>query len=87
MNAQMEQMMKAMGQEMPKQKKVLELNPSHQLIETINNLYTKDKDSGQFADYVELIFEQALLTEGSQLKDPLGFAKKVSELMVKAGKI
>ncbi|MDT8317817.1 MAG: molecular chaperone HtpG [bacterium] len=86
MNAQMEQMMKAMGQEVPKQKKILELNPSHPLIETLNGIFSNDKDSGQFAEYVELIFEQALLTEGSQLKDPLGFAKKVSELMVKAGK-
>ena len=86
MNAQMEQMMKAMGQEVPKQKKVLELNPTHPLVETLNAIYDKDALSEQFKEYVELIYDQALLTEGSQLKDPLGFARRVSELMVKAGK-
>ena len=86
MNAQMEQMMRAMGQEVPKQKKILELNPSHPLVETLNEVYGQGKDSEKFNDYVDLVYDQALLTEGSQLKDPLGFAKKVSDLMVKAGK-
>ena len=86
MSGDMEQMMKAMGQEVPKQKKILELNPSHPLIETINDLFTKENESAAFGDYVGLIYDQALLTEGSQLKDPLGFARKVSDLMVKAGK-
>ena len=56
------------------------------LVDVLNNLFEADKDSEQFGEYVGLIYEQALLTEGSQLKDPLGFAKKVSELMVKAQK-
>ncbi len=86
MTAQMEQMMKAMGQEVPKQKKILELNPAHPLVETLDELFKKDKESDLFKDYVGLLYEQALLTEGSQLKDPLGFAKKVADLMVKAGK-
>lgn len=86
MTAQMEQMMKAMGQEVPKQKKILELNPGHPVVETLNELFKKDKESRSFGDYVDLLYEQALLTEGSQMKDPLSFAKKVSDLMVKASK-
>ncbi|MBE9537410.1 MAG: molecular chaperone HtpG [Proteobacteria bacterium] len=86
MNAQMAQMMRSMGQAMPDPKKILELNPTHPLIDVLNGLFEADKDSEQFGEYVGLIYEQALLTEGSQLKDPLGFAKKVSELMVKAQK-
>lgn len=84
MTAQMAQMLKAAGQEVPKQKKTLELNPDHPVVDTLNTLFEKDKAADSFSDYVNLIYEQALLTEGSQLKDPLGFAKKVSELMVKA---
>ena len=86
MNAQMVQMLKSMGQAIPEAKKILELNPDHPLIDVINNIYENDKESALFADYVNLVYEQALLTEGSQLKDPLGFAKKVSDLMVKASK-
>ena len=84
MTSQMEQMFKAMGQEAPKQKKILELNPSHPIVEVLNSLAEEGKDSEAFGDYVNLLHEQALLTEGSQLKDPLAFAKKVSDLMVKA---
>ncbi len=84
MNAQMVQMLRSMGQEVPEPKKILELNPDHPLVDVIQEIYTKDKASPLFADYVGLIYEQALLTEGSPLKDPLGFAKKVSDLMVKA---
>ncbi|MBE9502637.1 MAG: molecular chaperone HtpG [Proteobacteria bacterium] len=86
MNAQMAQMLKSMGQAVPEEKKILELNPSHPLVDVIHELFEKDKESELFADYVNLVYEQALLTEGSELKDPLGFAKKVSDLMVKASR-
>jgi len=86
MNAQMAQMMRSMGQPVPDPKKILELNPTHPLIDVLNGLFEADKESEQFAEYVGLIYNQALLTEGSQLKDPLGFARKISELMVKAQK-
>lgn len=86
MNAQMAQMLKSMGQAVPEEKKILELNPSHPLVDVIHEIFEKDKESELFADYVNLVYEQALLTEGSELKDPLGFAKKVSDLMVKASK-
>jgi len=48
-------------------------------------LYAADKDDSKLADYCELLLDQALLTEGSPIKDPLRFTRLISALMVKAG--
>jgi molecular chaperone HtpG len=84
MNAQMEQMMRAMGQAVPKQQKILELNPKHKLVSVLEGLHKNKEKSDTFNSYVSLIFDQAMLTDGAQLEDALGFAKRVSELMVNA---
>lgn len=84
MTKQMEQMMKAMGQEIPASKRILELNPSHAILTSMQKIYEQDKESEQLKDYSLLLYNQALLTEGSKVKDPKRFAKIVSDLMVKA---
>ncbi|PKN16586.1 MAG: molecular chaperone HtpG [Deltaproteobacteria bacterium HGW-Deltaproteobacteria-23] len=85
MNANMERIMKAMNQDVPKSKRILELNPNHPIMQTLGKMYDSDKADPKLADYCELLLDQALLTEGSTIKDPLKFTKLISELMVKAG--
>jgi len=85
MNANMERIMKAMNQDVPKSKRILELNPNHPIMQTLGKMYDTDKADPKLADYCELLLDQALLTEGSTIKDPLKFTKLISELMVKAG--
>lgn len=80
--AHMERIFKAMNQEMPKSKRILELNPSHPLVEALQECYNNDAQDPKLADYAGLIYDQALLTEGSQIPDPLKFARQISELMV-----
>jgi molecular chaperone HtpG len=82
MNAHMERIMKAMSQDMPDSKRILELNPDHPVLATMKGLFEADKESEKLANYVELLYDQALLTEGSAIKNPLRFTKLVSELMV-----
>lgn len=84
MNANMERIMKAMHQDVPASKRILEINPNHPLSVKLNELYEKDKKSEKLSDYVELIYDQALLTEGSPLKNPLKFTKLLSELMIQS---
>jgi molecular chaperone HtpG len=86
MNANMERILKAMNQDVPESKRILELNPDHPLITVLSELYEKDKDDPRLADYGELLLDQALLTEGSPIKDPLRFTKLVTQLMVGAAK-
>ncbi len=85
MNANMERIMKAMNQDVPKSKRILELNPGHPIMQVLGKMYDADKADPKLADYCELLLDQALLTEGSPIKDPLKFTKLISELMVKAG--
>ncbi|MBI2336103.1 MAG: molecular chaperone HtpG [Deltaproteobacteria bacterium] len=81
---QMEQMLKSLGQAVPVQKKILEINPNHPLLEVLQRLYESDHTSAQFADYVQLLLDQALLTEGAELTNPKGLSKRISDLMVRA---
>jgi molecular chaperone HtpG len=86
MNANMERILKAMNQEVPESKRILELNPEHAIMQVMFKRFEKDKGDRKLADYCELLFDQALLTEGSPITDPLRFTRLVSELMVEAGK-
>ncbi|MEI6207650.1 MAG: molecular chaperone HtpG [Desulfuromonadales bacterium] len=84
MNANMERIMKAMNQAVPESKRILELNPDHAILKAMAAIHNKDNAAPVLTDYADLLFDQALLTEGSTIKDPLRFTKLVSDLMVKA---
>jgi molecular chaperone HtpG len=84
MNANMERIMKAMNQAVPESKRILELNPDHAILKAMAAIHQKDASAAALADYADLLYDQALLTEGSTIKDPLRFTRLVSDLMVKA---
>jgi molecular chaperone HtpG len=83
LSPQLEQMMRRMGQTIPKTKRILELNPSHPLLPKLQAIFEKDSKSVELHDYAKLLHGQALLAEGSALADPAGFSKLVADLMVK----
>ncbi len=80
-DANMERMMKAMGQVIPETKRTLELNPGHAVMEKLKAMVEADASDERIAEYGELLFDQALLTEGTPLPNPAAFAKRVSKLM------
>jgi molecular chaperone HtpG len=82
----MEKMMKAMGQEVPDTKAILEINGSHPIVENLRALYEKDAKSPLLDEWVRLLYDQALITGGQTLKDATGYAKRVNELLLKASK-
>ena len=84
MSPQLEQMMRRMGQAVPKSKRILELNPSHLLLSKLQSIFEKDGAAPELRDYARLLHGQALLAEGSPLADPAGFSKLVADLMAKA---
>jgi molecular chaperone HtpG len=86
LNANMEKILKSMNQEVPEAKRILELNPDHPIMVVMTAMFDQDQTNVRLADYCELLFDQALLTEGTPIKDPLRFTKLVSELMVASGK-
>ena len=60
LSANMERILKATGTEAPGNKRILEINPDHKLIEVLNNLFEKDSTNPKLKSYCELIYEQAL---------------------------
>jgi molecular chaperone HtpG len=82
----MEKLMKAMGQEVPASKRILEINPAHPVVEAMNSLLEAEGKDGRVGEYVELLYDQALLLEGSKPKDPSAFAKALTKLMVENSK-
>jgi molecular chaperone HtpG len=84
MGASMERLMRAMNQDVPKQLRMLELNPEHALLKRMKAMFEADKENPKLADYVELLYGQALLGEGSALKNPQRFTRLVADLMANA---
>jgi len=84
MTPQLEQMMKALGQDMPRTKRILEVNPNHPILEKLQALFAADKEDPQLGDYAELLHGQALMAESAQPPDPARFSRLVADLMVKA---
>ena len=75
----LEMILKAAGQNTPDIKPVLEINPEHALIKKLS----AEKDGKAFDEYSSVVFDQALISEGGQLEDPVGFVKRINELLVK----
>jgi len=77
MGAHMEQIMKAAGQEMPPTLPTFEVNAEHALIQRLKD----ETDDDRFSDLANLLFEQALLSEGGQLEDPATFVHRLNKLL------
>lgn len=77
MSAHMARMMEQMGQSMPKQKPVLELNPTHPLVKKLEQL----DEGSKVKEWSLFLLEQAQLAEGDQLERPADFIKRMNSLL------
>lgn len=84
MSLQFEKMMAAMGQSVPRQKRILEINPDHPVIAGLRELASKEGTEERLKDYAEMLLDQALLAEGGVLKNPAKFAQRVANVMAAA---
>jgi molecular chaperone HtpG len=82
----MEKMMKAMGQEVPEAKAIMEINGAHPIMENLGALYDKDATSPLLDEWVKLLYDQALIASGRQVRDVSAYTKRVNELLIKASK-
>jgi len=78
MSTNLERLLKAAGQHVPTIKPVLEVNPSHPILERLK----QEADASRFSDWSHILFDQATLAEGGQLEDPATFVKRLNELML-----
>ncbi|MEU7042761.1 molecular chaperone HtpG [Streptomyces varsoviensis] len=77
----LEAMYRAMGQDMPHAKRILELNPTHPLVSALNKAHGERSgdDGAALGETAELLYGMALLAEGGELSDPSRFIKLMAE--------
>ncbi|MFJ3205102.1 molecular chaperone HtpG [Streptomyces sp. NPDC086989] len=75
----LEKMYRAMGQQMPTVKRILELNPTHPLITALRTAHEAGADDPALAEIAELIYGSALLAEGGDLPDPARFTRLLTD--------
>ena len=78
MGRHMEQILKASGQQLPATKPILEINPGHPIVDKLHS----EEDENRFGDWANILFEQALLSEGGQLEDPAGFVHRLNSIFL-----
>jgi len=84
LSPQMQELLRRAGQDVPKVKRVLELNPTHPIVTTLRQIHAVDANDARLALYAELLYGQALLAEGGTLPDPAAFTRRLTELMLQA---
>jgi molecular chaperone HtpG len=79
----LEKMYRAMGQEGPRVKRILELNPNHPLVGGLRSAFERQADDPTLEETAELLYGTALLAEGGDLEDPARFAKLLADRLAK----
>ncbi len=77
----MKMMMRAMNQDAPESKRILELNPAHPILASLETLSSEGESSDSFKDRVEMLLELARVLSGLKPEDPARFGRYVAELM------
>jgi molecular chaperone HtpG len=67
----------------PKQRRILELNPNHELFDRMLDRYQQNKEDEALGEYAELLLGYSLLAEGSEIPDPTRFNRHVVKLMLR----
>ena len=81
MSGYMEKILKSTGQEIPENKRVLELNMAHPVMEKIQAMFETDKNDQKLTSYIHLLLDLAVIGEGGKIDDPSRFSKLVGDLM------
>jgi molecular chaperone HtpG len=77
MAAHLQRMLKQAGQTIPESRPILEINPSHALVTRLKD----ETDDQRFVDWSNILLDQALLSEGGQLDDPVAFVNRLNDLL------
>lgn len=78
MAVSMQKILKQAGHEVPNVEPILEINVEHPLVKRLS----EEKDDDKFSDWSHLLFDQAMLSEGGQLEDPVAFVTRINQLLL-----
>jgi molecular chaperone HtpG len=77
MAVHMQQMLKQAGHDVPVSKPDLEINPGHPLVSRLK----EEADEARFSSWSNVLLDQAMLSEGGQLEDPVAFVNRLNDLL------
>lgn len=78
MSANLSRILSSAGQSAPGVKPIMEINPDHALVQRLRDEQSEDR----FSEWTQILFDQALLSEGGQLDDPAGFVTRLNKLLL-----
>ena len=78
MAVSMQKILKQAGHDLPNIEPILEINVNHPLVKRLND----EQDDDKFSDLSHLLFDQAMLSEGGQLEDPVAFVTRINQLLL-----
>jgi len=78
MAVSMQKILKQAGHEVPNIEPILEINIEHPLVKRLS----EEQDDDKFSDWSHLLFDQAMLSEGGQLEDPVAFVTRINQLLL-----
>ena len=84
MSPQMERMLRMAGPDTPRQKRILEVNGTHEVVKGLQERFETDKTDPALREYAELLYGYAMLAEGAEIADPGPFTKALEGIMMRA---
>ncbi len=81
MGQNMERILKMTNQQVSKSKRILELNPDHAICQNILGQFSKDPKQPKIKEWCEVLINQALLAEGSNIQNPTEFITKINDML------
>jgi molecular chaperone HtpG len=84
MPAHLEKVLRQSGKELPRGKRDFEINPTHPAVKRLGAIAAENPSDVRLNDFIVVLYEQALVAEGSPLEDPNGFAKRLTSLLTQA---
>jgi molecular chaperone HtpG len=86
LGAHMERLLQRMGRgdEIPQSKRILEINPDHPAVQTLEKLAESNPADPRVRNLGRLLYDQAVIAEGSRIQDPASFAKRINELIARS---
>jgi molecular chaperone HtpG len=84
-SAHLERLMQRMGRrdELGEAKRMLELNPEHPAVAALQALHEKGGQDERVENYARLLLDEAVIAEGSKVKDPAALARRINDLLVR----
>ena len=84
-SAHLERIMQRLGKEheLPEEARILELNPEHPVVKALLGIHQSNPNDAKVAAYGQLLYDQAVIAEGSALKNPADFVKRLNELLLR----